>query len=41
MIAGLSAWFERVASPAVVKSIYKFKLDKVNVEDDFEVDVDW
>ena len=36
-----AAWFQRVASPAVVKSIYKFKLDKVNVKDDFEVDVDW
>ena len=30
-----AAWFERVASPAQVKSIYGFKLDRVKVEDDF------
>ena len=30
-----AAWFERVASPAQVKTIYKFKIDQVNVEDDF------
>jgi putative transposase len=28
-------WFERVASPAQVKTIYSFKIDKVNVHDDF------
>ncbi|PAW83767.1 MAG: hypothetical protein B9S33_13115 [Pedosphaera sp. Tous-C6FEB] len=30
-----AAWFERVASPAQVKSIYAFKIDRVKVEDDF------
>jgi putative transposase len=30
-----AAWFERVASPAQVKTIYGFKTDKVNVIDDF------
>jgi putative transposase len=30
-----AAWFERTASPAQVKTIYKFKTDEVNVEDDF------
>ena len=30
-----AAWFERVASPAQVKSIYGFKFDRVKVEDDF------
>ena len=30
-----AAWFERVASPAQVKTIYSFKTDKVNVFDDF------
>ena len=30
-----AAWFERVASPAQVKTIYSFKTDKVKVEDDF------
>ena len=30
-----AAWFERVASPAQVKTIYSFKTDQVTVEDDF------
>jgi len=30
-----AAWFERVASPAQVKTIYSFKTDKVNVYDDY------
>ena len=30
-----AAWFERVASPAQVKTIYAFKIDRVQVEDDF------
>jgi len=30
-----AAWFERVASPAQVKTIYRFKIDGVKVEDDF------
>ncbi|MHB8524233.1 MAG: transposase [Limisphaerales bacterium] len=30
-----AAWFERVASPAQVKTIYRFKIDQVKVEDDF------
>ena len=30
-----AAWFERVASPAQVKAIYGFKIDRVKVEDDF------
>ncbi len=30
-----AAWFERVASPAQVKTIYAFKTDRVNVYDDF------
>ena len=30
-----AAWFERVASPAQVKTIYGFKTDTVKVEDDF------
>jgi len=30
-----AAWFERVASPAIVKTIYGFKIDQVKVEDDF------
>jgi putative transposase len=30
-----AAWFERVASPAQLKTIYGFKIDRVKVEDDF------
>jgi putative transposase len=30
-----AAWFERTASPAQIKTIYSFKIDKVNVLDDF------
>jgi putative transposase len=30
-----AAWFERTASPAQVKTIYNFKTDRLNVEDDF------
>ena len=30
-----AAWFERVASLAQVKAIYRFKIDRVKVEDDF------
>ncbi|MGA7274814.1 MAG: hypothetical protein WBX14_08225, partial [Candidatus Udaeobacter sp.] len=28
-------WFEGVASPAMVRSIYRFKTDAVSVRDDF------
>jgi len=34
-------WLERTASPAQVKSIYRFKTDKVAVADDFEPAADW
>ena len=30
-----AAWFERVASPAIVKTIYGFRIDKLKVQDDF------
>ena len=36
-----AAWFERTASAAMVKSIYRFKTDKVSVADEFETDTDW
>ena len=32
-----AAWFERTASPAAVRSLYRFKIDRVNVKDDFDV----
>jgi len=30
-----ASWFERVASPAMVKTIYDFKIDRLSVKDDF------
>ncbi len=30
-----AAWLERVASPAQIKTIYSFKIDRVKVDDDF------
>ncbi|HWB03720.1 MAG TPA: hypothetical protein VG796_11905 [Verrucomicrobiales bacterium] len=36
-----AGWFERTAAPLYVKTIYAFKTDTVNVEDDFETDGDW
>lgn len=30
-----AAWFERVASPAMTKTIYDFKIDKLTIKDDF------
>jgi REP-associated tyrosine transposase len=31
-----AAWFERSATPAQVKTIYGFKIDRVKVDDDYE-----
>ncbi len=36
-----AGWFERTAPEAVVKCIYRFKIDAVNVEDDYEPIGDW
>jgi putative transposase len=36
-----AAWFERSAAPAIVKSIYRFKTDRLSVKDDFEPAADW
>jgi putative transposase len=36
-----AAWFERTASTAMVKSIYRFKTDRISVPDEFEVSTDW
>jgi putative transposase len=36
-----AAWFERTASPAMVKSIYRFKTDQLQVADDFDADSEW
>ena len=34
-------WFERTASPAQVQTIYRFKSDRLNVYDNFEVAPQW
>ena len=36
-----AAWFERTAPVAMVKSIYRFKMDRISVEDEFEPSADW
>ncbi len=36
-----AAWFEKTATPAQVKTIYTFKTDQIQVEDEFEPDSDW
>ena len=36
-----AAWFERTASPAQVKSIYRFKTDKLEIPDEFEPAPEW
>ena len=36
-----AAWFERTASAAQVKSIYRFKTDKVQVFDEFDPAPEW
>jgi putative transposase len=34
-------WFERTASPAMVKSIYRFETDRLQISDSFEPAVEW
>ena len=36
-----AAWFERTASQAIVKAIYRFKTDRISVTDDFAPHPDW
>ena len=36
-----AGWFERVARPAQVKTIYGFKTDRLKVLDDYDVAVEW
>lgn len=36
-----AAWFERTASPAIVRSIYRFKTDRISVSDNFEPLGNW
>ncbi len=34
-------WFERASSAAMVKSVYRFKIDRLQVPDDFEPVGEW
>jgi len=36
-----AAWFERTARPAQVKTIYAFKIDRLQVYDQYEVAGEW
>ena len=36
-----AAWFERTASMSMVRSIYRFKTERLDVGDDFEPASDW
>ncbi len=36
-----AAWFERTASVAMVKTIYRFKTERLDVLDEFKADADW
>jgi putative transposase len=36
-----AAWFERTATRAQVKTIYRFKIDRLNILDDYEVAPEW
>jgi putative transposase len=36
-----AAWFERTASPAMVRTIYRFKTDHLKVLDEYESDPSW
>jgi len=38
---GSARWFERTATPAQIKTIYKFKTSQIKVPDDFEASPDW
>jgi len=34
-------WFERTASAAMVKSVYRFKVDRLELKDEFEPASEW
>jgi putative transposase len=36
-----ASWFERAASPAQVKAIYRFRTDRLKLEDKIEVATEW
>jgi putative transposase len=36
-----ASWFERTASPAQVKAIYRFRTNEIKLDDDLEVASEW
>lgn len=36
-----AGWFERTASPAQVKAIYRFKTDHLNIQDEYDPAPEW
>jgi putative transposase len=36
-----TSWFERTANPAQVRAIYRFRTDRMKLDDEFEVSTDW
>ena len=38
---GSARWFERTATPAQIKTIYRFKTERLAIVDDFEGSPDW
>jgi putative transposase len=36
-----AGWFERTASPAMVKAIYRFKTNLISTDDNYEPGLDW
>ena len=36
-----AAWFERTASPATVRSIYRFKTENLDIVDDYDPSAEW
>lgn len=36
-----AAWFERIARPAQVRTIYAFKIDRLRVYDEYVPEIDW
>jgi len=36
-----ASWFERTASPAQVRAIYRFRTDRLRLDDEFEVAPEW
>ncbi len=36
-----AAWFEQISSPAIVKSIYRFKIDTLQIEDGYTPSPEW